>query len=331
MTLLQNKLREHIHHNAQQQQQFISQIEEDIRCPACFIIPTSGPIHCCPKGNFICSKCFSGIGSPCPSRTEVERPSGCLSTTSVPSAFAGLPGTPYTTPDLLRQYHELQRVAHGRMFMNASPACAAIMVANPSQLAMHIINFIERACKNDGCFKKVSLPNMEEHKKVCNFRLIKCPSYQCREQVPHSLLPMHVDSQCSFSSSRNFENCQASVVYQDSTNTITTSHCDLTVFIWNQRHFLLTNRPGPRRRIIYVQTMGTDEDRRKYRVTISIASAAEENQVSTTEMPLSLDIAEDDPFRGLILSDEKVNNISTQKCGSHESEYIVSLTLKKLE
>ena len=77
--------------------------------------------------------------------------------------------------------------------------------------------------------------------------------------------------------------------------------------------------------------MGTDEDRRKYRVTISIASAAKENQVSTTEMPLSLDIKEDEPFRGLILSDEKVNNISTQKCGSHESEYIVSLTLKKLE
>ena len=151
------------------------------------------------------------------------------------------------------------------MFIEPSAVCAATMVANPSNLAMHIINFIEHTCKNDGCSTKVSIPNMEEHNKVCDFRLVRCPSYQCMEHVQHILLPMHVHNQCNFSSSRNIhsnvENRKVVVDYQDSTNTITTSDCDLHVFKWDQRHFFLTNKPGPRRRNIYVQTMRTDEER----------------------------------------------------------------------
>ena len=77
--------------------------------------------------------------------------------------------------------------------------------------------------------------------------------------------------------------------------------------------------------------MGMDEERAKYRVTISVSSAAEENPVALIqEVPLSMDIEEDGRLRGLTLSDEQVRNICTQKCGSDESEYVVTVQFKKL-
>ena len=286
------------HRNAQMVEQLASkqQFEVDVRCPSCFEIPTSGPIYCCPMNHFICSNCYLGLDSPCPARKS------------------------WATQQLLEEYQDLHRRTRGDMSLpvwrsKEWPVCGARMVGAPSLLALKLINFIEHACNNAGCFIKVSLKNMEEHKKVCDFRLIRCPSYQCMEKVQHSLLPMHVNSQCSFSCSQKFmdghvQNSQVTVKYHNSTDTIATAHCDLHVFIWDRKHFFLTNRPGPRCRNIYVQTMGTDEERRKYIVTVSISSAAEEKQISFTWTPLSVDIEEDDTHRaGLTLSDEQVSDI----------------------
>ena len=80
-----------------------------------------------------------------------------------------------------------------------------------------------------------------------------------------------------------------------------------------------------------MQAMGTDEERSQYRVTISLSSAAEDNAVAHTWMPLAVDMEEDNAYKGLTLSDEQVSDICTQKCGSNDSEYAVTLHFKKLD
>jgi len=41
----------------------ISKLSEQIECPVCLEVPTSGPVYVCPNGHFVCSKCK---GSNCP-------------------------------------------------------------------------------------------------------------------------------------------------------------------------------------------------------------------------------------------------------------------------
>jgi len=34
-----------------------SKLRDQVECPVCLEVPTSGPIHCCPNGHFVCSNC----------------------------------------------------------------------------------------------------------------------------------------------------------------------------------------------------------------------------------------------------------------------------------
>jgi len=42
-------------------------LRERVECPVCMDLPTSGPLHSCPNGHLVCSSCYPGPASPCPS------------------------------------------------------------------------------------------------------------------------------------------------------------------------------------------------------------------------------------------------------------------------
>ena len=50
----------------------ISCLTEKVRCMACFKVPISAPLYSCPEGHIICSSCYKGSTSTCPSRPCYE-------------------------------------------------------------------------------------------------------------------------------------------------------------------------------------------------------------------------------------------------------------------
>ena len=62
----------------------VSHLEERLNCPVCLEVPTSGPIHSCPKGHLICASCFQGPTSRCPMcRTKMFETVSLLATTVI--------------------------------------------------------------------------------------------------------------------------------------------------------------------------------------------------------------------------------------------------------
>jgi len=41
----------------QKQNALTSKLRDQVECPVCLEVPTSGPVHVCPNGHFVCSKC----------------------------------------------------------------------------------------------------------------------------------------------------------------------------------------------------------------------------------------------------------------------------------
>ena len=45
-----------------------SKLRDQVECPVCLEVPTSGPVHVCPNGHFVCSKCKGANCPTCRSR-----------------------------------------------------------------------------------------------------------------------------------------------------------------------------------------------------------------------------------------------------------------------
>ena len=45
-----------------------SKLRNQIECPVCLEVPTSGPVHCCPNGHFVCTNCKDFYCPSCRSR-----------------------------------------------------------------------------------------------------------------------------------------------------------------------------------------------------------------------------------------------------------------------
>ena len=50
----------------EEHQDLSARLEEEVRCKECFNVPTSAPLHSCPRGHLTCSLCFKGASSTCP-------------------------------------------------------------------------------------------------------------------------------------------------------------------------------------------------------------------------------------------------------------------------
>ena len=126
-----------------------AQLEEQVRCPVCLEVPTSGSIYSCPKGHLQCATCYKGPTSNC-------------------------------------------------------PLCRTKMFSTVSLLATTVVENLEHQCKfeAEGCKVRVELCKVEEHRRICNFRPVRCPSYLCEKNVPYEHLVDHVLNECEHSFSK---------------------------------------------------------------------------------------------------------------------------------
>ena len=81
------------------------------------------------------------------------------------------------------------------------PLCRCRMFSNVSLLATLVVDNIERGCKyaSEGCKVTLVAGEVEEHAKVCDFRLLSCPSFLCKKEVPFVIVVDHVLTECEHS------------------------------------------------------------------------------------------------------------------------------------
>eukprot|EP00092_Neocalanus_flemingeri_P021101 GFUD01022862.1.p1 GENE.GFUD01022862.1~~GFUD01022862.1.p1 ORF type:complete len:223 (+),score=47.85 GFUD01022862.1:83-670(+) len=81
---------------------------------------------------------------------------------------------------------------------DSCPTCRCVMGSGKSLLATTILENIEHDCKFEDCNKQFALKDIEEHEKVCPFRIVSCPKFDCTERVPLAKLVQHLinSSEC---------------------------------------------------------------------------------------------------------------------------------------
>jgi len=77
------------------------------------------------------------------------------------------------------------------------PTCRENMGDNKSILAVAVTEVIQHDCKFLECEEKFPLGQIEKHEKVCQHRIVSCPSFGCHEKAPLSKLLRHIRKNCS--------------------------------------------------------------------------------------------------------------------------------------
>ena len=162
------------------------------------------------------------------------------------------------------------------------PLCRCRMFSNVSLLATVVVDNIERGCKyaSEGCKVTLMAGEVEEHAKVCDFRLLSCPSFLCKKEVPFVNVVDHVLTECEhsfakerggeFQSAEKSSSCTISLIAQN--EDLATGLCDAQTINWRGKFFFLndTATVDSLHRNIYVQMLATKEECKKYKVTISL-------------------------------------------------------------
>eukprot|EP00092_Neocalanus_flemingeri_P016316 GFUD01017661.1.p1 GENE.GFUD01017661.1~~GFUD01017661.1.p1 ORF type:complete len:368 (-),score=75.11 GFUD01017661.1:52-1155(-) len=75
---------------------------------------------------------------------------------------------------------------------DSCPTCRCVMGSGKSLLATTILENVEHDCKFEDCNKQFALKDIEEHEKVCPYRIVSCPNFDCTERVPLAKLVQHL-------------------------------------------------------------------------------------------------------------------------------------------
>ena len=228
-------------------------LEEQVKCPVCLEVPTSGPMYSCPRGHLICSSCYQGTLSDC-------------------------------------------------------PMCRTRMSNTVSLLASAVVQNIEHRCRfeTEGCKVRCLVGEVEEHKQVCDFRPVSCPSFTCKSKVPLVNVVDHILNQCKYSiakakggSFNSVDESSASRIYVFPAKDIVSSSFKVSTFNWKDKFFFLNQVPedGLHRRF-YVQMLGSEEECESYTVAITLGDKTEQHFVSCSSNPLPIEMSEDDSKAG---------------------------------
>ena len=73
------------------------------------------------------------------------------------------------------------------------PTCRGAMGQGKSLLAFAVAEQVQHECRHHGCTKLLSLDQIEEHERGCDWRLIVCPSAgsHCRAMIPFCQVEIH--------------------------------------------------------------------------------------------------------------------------------------------
>eukprot|EP00092_Neocalanus_flemingeri_P017292 GFUD01018702.1.p1 GENE.GFUD01018702.1~~GFUD01018702.1.p1 ORF type:complete len:336 (+),score=80.78 GFUD01018702.1:56-1063(+) len=80
---------------------------------------------------------------------------------------------------------------------DSCPTCRVNMFEGKSLLAVTVLENIEHKCRNQGCDQLLPLGEIGAHRKVCTYRLIRCPATLCEEKVAFRSTIDHLLTNCS--------------------------------------------------------------------------------------------------------------------------------------
>jgi len=223
---------------------------------------------------------------------------------------------------------------------SACSLCKIQMFKCFSIVATTIIENIEHVCKFDGCEERVAVDRMEEHRRVCGFRTVACPSFKCKKAVALNHVMDHVTNDCKFAST---ECCQMvatstwSRTYEIPVENIVDRHIildrQLEVFNWKDKFFFLDDIKEGRYRHFYVQMLASAKECLQYKATVTVTSESSACSMSFTDHPLSIDARDEDKTTaGLVAIDSTMKKVCRspmdEKLGM--SEYTVTLTFEEV-
>ena len=110
------------------------------------------------------------------------------------SALFYLPRGSAKSPDF---YVSERSLPVPKMQVQACNVFREIMGDDTSTLAVAVTEIIPHDCKFVECEEKFSLGEIEKHEKVCEYRIVSCPSNRCDEKAPLSKLLEHLGETCS--------------------------------------------------------------------------------------------------------------------------------------
>ena len=228
-----------------------TRLMEDVRCKICHNVPTSAPLHSCPKGHITCLSCFQGPSSMC-------------------------------------------------------PVCNEEMGFSTSLVALTVIKNIQHTCQFDGCQKRMSLAEVEEHKVHCFFRNVICPSVQCKKEVRYDQLLMHVLQQCEFSIARGkkkpttLQTREYNQGFRSNPDNLCSGKWNVTTLVWKEKYFFLTknNEEGGKSQNFYIQMLGSTEECSRFKVRISLLDKEGQRVISYLANPFSIYMVEEDKREG---------------------------------
>ena len=174
------------------------------------------------------------------------------------------------------------------------PCCRTRMGKNVSLLASTVIENIEHACKfeAEGCKVKSLVGEVEEHRRVCAYRPVVCPSYRCAKKVSLAHLIDHVMNVCDHSIAKRNGGCRnvkgntISLSYSFLAEILSTFDSDVETLSWEDNFFFLTKKKVAEGhyRNFYVQMLGTKEDCKAFRVKINLEDNSGQTSFNFCEM-----------------------------------------------
>eukprot|EP00092_Neocalanus_flemingeri_P027803 GFUD01030182.1.p1 GENE.GFUD01030182.1~~GFUD01030182.1.p1 ORF type:complete len:285 (+),score=53.40 GFUD01030182.1:97-951(+) len=75
---------------------------------------------------------------------------------------------------------------------DACPTCRTAMGSGKSLLAATILEKVEHRCNSEDCEEQFALKDIYEHEKVCPYRIVSCPDFDCTERVSLAKLVDHL-------------------------------------------------------------------------------------------------------------------------------------------
>ena len=195
------------------------------------------------------------------------------------------------------------------------PICRTKMFKTMSLLATTVVANIEHKCKfeGEGCKEKVVADKMEEHKKVCIFRPIVCPSVLCAKTVTFAHLVDHLLNRCDQTFADDYD-----VVDQNLfTETYVLSgskdgdDLDVDVLSWRDKFFCLALRLDDHHWNFYVQMMAMVDECNKYMVKLSLVDGNGQERFSFTDHPFPISEKTEDAknLQGLLVSTKMLERI----------------------
>ena len=189
------------------------------------------------------------------------------------------------------------------------PICRTRMAKTISLLATTVIENIEHRCKfeEEGCKVKSLVGKVEEHRRQCPFRPVRCPeTKRCNKEVALAHLLHHVLNSCLRKTCKHVEGSTYSGQYL---NFIQSTLLD--TLSWDDKFFFLCQRLENVYRSFYVQMLGTEEECKLYNVNITLVDTTGQASVSFSDNPVPIDLGEDDRrVAGFPIFDKMMNKLS---------------------